>query len=365
MVSIRECKAYEETEAALALALEDLGGIGRFVRPGDRVLVKPNLLMKTTPDTATLTHPSVVRAVCRAVLEAGGEVTIADSPGGLYSEHLLRQLYAASGMKEIADELGVTLNYGTGFGHRSYPEGKVGRQFDIIDPILQADKVISVAKLKTHTFARYTGAVKNLFGAIPGTYKAECHLRMPDVNVFCSYLVDLCECIAPTLSVIDGIVGMEGQGPSGGTPRFIGALIASDNPHEADVAACRMIGYTPEEIPTLAAAMERGLLDNYEEKGDGTERFVIKDYRLMPKQTQSPIFRMMPRLGKWLSPRPSLYGKDCVGCGICARHCPAKAITMKNKKPEIDRTKCFRCFCCQELCPEHAMRLRRATFWLR
>jgi len=215
-ISLLRCEDYEydKVKEAIDRTFDNLGGISKYIKPGMKVLLKINLLMKKKPQEATTTHPVFVEALTRAVQEAGGIVTIADSPGGLYTEKALKGVYSICGIEETAKRTGAILNYDTGFEEVSFPDGKITKSFMVIKPVIDADLIITVPKLKTHGMTLFTGAVKNLFGVIPGTYKAEYHFRMPDKKDFCSMLVDLCQCVKPSLAIMDAIVGMEGNGPS-------------------------------------------------------------------------------------------------------------------------------------------------------
>ncbi len=365
-VGIESCQQYEKEQVldAVRALLDKLGGMEQFVRRGDRVVVKPNLILKRQPGGAATTHPYVVRAVCLLAMEAGGIVTIAESPGGVYNPNLLKGLYQTCGMTEIAQELGVKLNFDVTSRNVSFPEGKAVKGFELITPILEADVVLSVSKLKTHVMSYMTGAVKNLFGCVPGTYKAEYHFRMPDKKTFCNMLVDLCEYIKPTLSIMDAVECMEGDGPTSGSPRYGGYLLASSDPYALDVVACRLANLEMEPVYILQNAQERGLLDiqNIEELGKYTP---IEDFR-RPGMKDIHFLKnpMLKRLAeKLVNPRPAADTKKCIGCGQCAQNCPAEAIEMKEKLPHIDFSRCIKCFCCHELCPIKAMQLKRNRLW--
>ncbi|MDD4689841.1 MAG: DUF362 domain-containing protein [Eubacteriales bacterium] len=369
-VILNKCNEYDivRLEKIFEEAFAELGGIENYISQGTKVLLKANLLMKSDPDSAVVTNPVFVAALTRVVERAGGVVTVADSPGGFYSEKILKNLYTACGYNLIPEMCGAKLNYDASFKKEVYKIGDEVFPFTFITPFFENDIVISVAKLKTHGFTTYTGAVKNLFGLVPGTYKAEYHMRFPDVNVFSDMLVRLCSAAKPTLSFIDGIVGMEGAGPSGGTPRKVGVVIASDNPHHADMVASKIIGLKPEQVPTLGSAINMGICpcstDEIEIKGN-IEEFVINDYKQaiggMGSMLNNPLLK---KASNYIAPRPVFIGSKCVKCGECVRCCPADAITIGKKKPNIDKKKCIRCFCCQELCPKKAVDIKRISFYL-
>lgn len=371
IVSIVRCEDYADAKKAVYAALELLGGIGKFIKKGGRVVIKPNLVSRKKPSEAATVNPAIVRAVIEAAKSRGASVTIAESPGGPYSAAYLKSVYAECGMNEAIKGTGAKLNFDTGFKEISFPEGKTVKSIPIIDPILNADLIISLPKLKTHAMTSYTGAVKNMFGTIPGTHKAELHFRLDDRDAFCSMLVDLFQCVnkTPVLSIMDGVWGMEGDGPTAGQKRHIGVIMASMNAHALDMAACKIIGYAPDDVPTLKEAVSRGLVcaspEELELIGDDINSFVISDFKKPQSHFNLLKLLSLPEtLNKFvtrvLSSRPKMHYKECVGCGECMRCCPPHAITMKNGKPVIDRDKCIKCFCCQELCPKKAVKIHRS-----
>lgn len=367
-VVLKYCPDYTAgVEDILREGLQELGGMAAFVKPGQRVLLKVNLLMKKRPDEAVTTHPSVVEAVVRLVQEAGGLPIIGDSPGGPYTVSALQSIYARSGLKEVAERTGAELNLDVGQDVVSHPEGKLAKSLTITKSVLDADVVIPLSKLKTHGMMTYTGAVKILFGVIPGLLKAEYHLKMSSVSNFADLLVDIATWVRPTLSIMDGIVGMEGDGPSAGKPRSIGALLISENPYALDVAATHLIGLKPEKVPTIMAARERGLVSRIEEVelcGDARSLWRIQDF-VVPKTVSVNFIDMVPLpqsvksfLLNRVRPRPVFLHEKCVGCSDCVKNCPPKALVLNAKnRPQIDLEACIRCFCCHELCPHQAVEI--------
>ena len=367
-VVLKYCSDYTaDVELLLREGLAELGGMSAFVKPGQKVLLKVNLLMKKRPEEAVTTHPSVVEAVARLVLEAGGIPIIGDSPGGPYTVSALQAIYARSGLREVAERTGAILNEDVGQTTIQYPEGKLAKSLTVTNCVLDADVVIPLSKLKTHGMMTFTGAVKILFGVIPGLLKAEYHLKMFKVHDFADLLVDIATWVRPTLSIMDGVVGMEGDGPSAGIPRNIGVLILSTDPFALDVVATDLIGLKPEEVPTIMAARLRGLtsrLDELQLKGDPRSLWRIQGF-VIPKAASTNFLDMfpLPRSVKRfvlnrVRPRPIFEHESCVGCGDCANNCPSKAITMdENQRPIVDLEGCIRCFCCQELCPHKSVKL--------
>lgn len=367
-VVLKYCPEYTAgVEEILREGLQELGGMAAFVKPGQRVLLKVNLLMKKRPEEAVTTHPSVVEAVVRLVQEAGGIPIIGDSPGGSYTASALQGIYARSGLKEVAERTGAELNLDIGQEVVSHPEGKLVKSLTVTKSVIDADVVIPLSKLKTHGMMTFTGAVKILFGVIPGLLKAEYHLKMPDVRNFADLLVDIATWVKPTLSIMDGIVGMEGDGPSAGKPRSIGALLISEDPFALDVAATHLIGLKPEKVPTILAARERGLVSRIEEvklSGDARTLWRIQNF-VIPKAASVNFIDMVPLpqnvktfLLNRVRPRPVFQHDLCVGCSDCVKNCPPKALVLNEKnRPQIDLEACIRCFCCQELCPHQAVEI--------
>ncbi|SHE68127.1 Uncharacterized conserved protein, DUF362 family [Caldanaerobius fijiensis DSM 17918] len=366
-VSIVKCQDYDQknVDLAVAQAVELLGGIENYVKKDSRVFLKVNLLKKNSPDDAVTTHPSVVEAVVKLVQKAGATPIIGDSPGGPFSERLLRSIYSATGMSDVAKRTGTLLNYDTGEITEKIPDGKIIKQVTLMKAIRDCDAIISLPKLKTHGMMVYTGAVKNLFGFIPGMVKAGYHLNMPNVKDFSQVLIDLSLHIKPSLSIMDAVVGMEGNGPSAGKPRKVGLIIASPSAFALDTIAISVIGLKPDEVPTVARAngMGLGLKENIEVIGCSVKDVAVEDFDVPGLRGFALMDRIPPFVLKYLNkhvkPRPQFNYNSCKGCGVCVSNCPPGALSMLNKKPVVDLDKCIRCFCCQELCPHRAVEIRQ------
>lgn len=363
IVALKHCAGYDPD--AVQKAVDDLfalsGGIESIIKPGQRVLVKVNLLMKRKPEQATTTHPAVAQAIVRAVQRAGATAILADSPGGPYTRGMLAGVYEACGMKGVAQETGCILNDDFSTTTRYDEKGHVAKKLDLLGLLDQVDAVISVGKLKTHGLSTMTGCVKNLFGLVPGTIKVEYHARYQDVGLFSHMLLDIYEHVKPCFSILDGVVGMEGEGPSGGRPRAVGALIGGRNAHAVDAVGARLIGLRPEQVTTLEAAIERDLLPEYEVAGDEVEPMIITDFDIPMRVRRASWVRLVNKLPQAFRPRPVFTHRLCDGCGVCMRSCPAKAIHMdENRRPQVDVKTCIRCYCCQELCPKNDIEVKRS-----
>ena len=361
VVALARCETYarEQIEEAVDRVFALCGGVESILKPGQRVLVKVNLLMKRAPEMATTTHPEVARAIIRAIKNAGATPILADSPGGPYTRSMLSGVYDACGMKQVAQETCCILNDDFSVTSHFFEQGVVSKRLDLIGLIDKVDAVISVGKLKTHGFTTMTGCVKNMYGLVPGTTKVEYHSRYPNAALFSDMLIDLCEHVKPCFGFIDGVVGMEGEGPSGGTPRQIGALIGGKDLHAVDSVAARLIGLRPQQVTTLEAAVRRKLLVDYDLAGDPIEPMIIPDFHVPMQLRRGSWVALMNRLPQQFRPRPVFTHKKCDGCGTCERACPAKAIEMKERRPFADINRCIRCYCCQELCPKNDIIIKR------
>lgn len=360
-VAVVRCKTYnvEAVKPALEEALNAVNGLD-FVMPGMKIIIKPNLVSFKKPDAAATTHPALLEALVEMLLARGADVTIGDSPGGPHSLPLLNRVYAATGMDRL-EKLGAKLNRNMNEKTVDFPEGKVLKNFTYTEYLDEADAIIDFCKLKSHGMLGMSAAVKNLFGTIPGLKKPEVHYKFQNDAEFADMLVDLNEYFKPRLAICDAVVGMEGNGPTAGTPRQIGAIIASKSTYYADVVGAELIGMNIDGLPTLQAAYERGFAPasskNLRVYGD-IRALTVDDFKAPPVRGLSfmrkgNVLHFISKAA--LEHKPTLKKRLCVGCGECARMCPAKAIEMKNKKPHINREICIRCFCCQEFCPRAAM----------
>lgn len=343
----------------------------RELGPHTKALIKPNLLAKHVPDHAVTTHPAVVAACIRALQRRGvKQIVVADSPGGLYNSALMRGVYQVSGLADVCRELGAEVYTDCKSGPRE-TEGKLVRRFELLEPVLEADFIVNVPKFKTHVMTGMSCAVKNLFGTVPGLQKAEFHMRFPEKEPFGNMLVDLCETVRPSLTVVDGVLAMEGNGPAGGVPRPLGLILGGENPYAIDLTVCGMMGLAPMAVPYLKAAHDRGLCPEKADEtwleGDRAAAAPIADFRLpesyaninFSNRAPRAIRWVVPGVEKWIAPRPKIDTARCIGCGKCAEICPGHTIRVKKGKAHIDPKGCIRCFCCHEMCPVKAIEVKR------
>jgi len=358
-VSIVRCETYHEEEVLRGLrrSIDLLGGIETFVKRGDRVLLKPNLLYGKAPEKAVTTHPSVVRGMIKIVREAGGVPLIGDSPG---MESLGRAAEKA-GIKRVADETGCPL---VEFDRPIVPSERRGRRFKQLEvdrSVLEADVIINLPKWKTHGQVLLTLGVKNLFGCIPGPRKALWHLKAgQDQKLFARMLIDVYLTVRPALTILDGIVGMDGNGPGSGRPFPLGLLLGARDPLHLDQIVCDLLGIRRELLPTNRVAFESGIgINEIEVVGENVEEVKIAGFQLPPLSDLGwslPGF-LKRALKKALTGRPVIDEEVCKICGRCEEICPPKALTQKGHLA-LDEQKCIRCFCCQEICPEGAISIK-------
>ncbi len=335
------------------------------------VLIKPNLLMKRSPEEFTTTHPALVEAAVICLKQMGvTNITVADSPGGLYNESALKGIYQATGMAALCARQQVALNQDFSHFEKECQDNQLVKRFTLIAPVKQADFTLNICKLKTHAMTGLSGAVKNLFGTVPGLMKPEFHWRFPDEQQFCQMLVDLCQTVSPDFVLVDAIEAMEGNGPSGGEKRHLGLTLAADNHHAMDYHLCNVIGVDPDSIHTVVAAKNQQLFDSSAVVVEGDSIAVdpfqkphgkhIDFTGKLPAPLQPPTKWLTKRL---LTSRPKVRLHDCIGCGKCAESCPPKIIEMKDRKAIIPHKNCIHCFCCHEMCPVKAIDLKRSVLF--
>jgi uncharacterized protein (DUF362 family)/Pyruvate/2-oxoacid:ferredoxin oxidoreductase delta subunit len=359
-VSIVRCQSYDEEEALKGLrkAIGLLGGIEHFVQKGNRVLLKPNLLYGKPPEKAVTTHPSIVKGMIKIVREGGGIPFIGDSPavGGL-----LRTAEKA-GIKRVADEMNCPLVEFDRPVLSAKGAGKHFKQLEIDQAILEVDVIINLPRWKTHVNTLLTLGVKNLFGCVPGPRKALWHLRAgEDRKLFAQVLVDLYQVVKPPLTVLDGIVGMEGNGPNSGRPIPLGLILASNDALSIDQVVCDLLGISRKALLTNRVAFEQGIGgDGIEVLGERVGDVRIPHFQFPPLSGADwnlPGF-IRKALKNALSTKPVIEEGKCVLCNRCMEICPPKALTRKAKGFTFDYGKCIRCFCCQEVCSEGAIEIK-------
>jgi uncharacterized protein (DUF362 family)/Pyruvate/2-oxoacid:ferredoxin oxidoreductase delta subunit len=359
-VSIVKCQSYDEEEVlgGLRQAITLIGGIENFVKSGDHVLLKPNLLYGKPPEKAVTTHPSIIRGMIQIVREAGGIPFIGDSP----SIGSLMRAAEKAGIRRVAEEARCPLME---FDKPIVPkdrDGKFFKHLEIDRSVLEADVVINLPKWKTHGAMRLTLGVKNLFGCVPGPKKALWHLRAGESRkVFAQILLDLYRVIQPSLTILDGIVGMEGNGPGSGDAIPLGLILASRDPLSLDQVVCDLLGIPRKSIPTNRVAIEEGMgRDWIEVVGESIEDSKIPYFKLpVPSGVSWNLPGFVRRaLKNALTSKPWIEDQLCEGCERCVEICPPKALKKKGDRFDFDYGKCIRCFCCQEVCSAGAISIK-------
>lgn len=358
-VSLQPLADYhpDAVRTALELLLAPLGGMSYYVKAGQKVLLKPNLLAGKAAEKAVTTHPEIVRAVIELAQAAGGIVSLGDSPGIGSPENVARKC----GILEVVETTGVRF---APFEESVKIRSNNGtfQELEVAQEILDADVIINLPKLKTHQMMGLTCAVKNMFGAVVGLRKPRLHLQAgTDKGFFALMLLELCEQLAPTLNIVDAVVGMEGEGPGSGEPIQIGALLAGSNAQAVDTVATQLVGMQPQQVWTQQKALDTGRpytrLDQLDLCGPPLEQLQISNFR--PAKTTDVNFGLKGNLKKYLkhsiTARPVVDATRCKLCNDCVTHCPPEVMGIVAGKLLIDYERCIRCFCCQELCPHGAL----------
>lgn len=362
-VVIRAVPRYDADliRQAVREQVDMLGGMESLVKPGQTVLLKPNMLAGKSPEKAVTTHPEVVRAVIEEVQRVGGRVLVGDSPGIGKSEQVVRKC----GILPVIEETGATF---TPFTESVMvpSRGGVFQHLEIAREVLDADVIINLPKLKTHQMMGLTCGVKNMFGAVVGMRKIRLHLQAgTNKEFFATMLLELTEFLKPSLTLVDGITAMEGDGPGSGDPVHIGAMLASLSPQAVDTVACELLQLSPKSVWTQKVAMETerdaSFLAELELTGDDIN--TLRPASFKPAKSTDVNFSLPPflknPLKKSLTARPEPDHDLCTRCGECVRSCPPQAMLITDNKLNIDFLRCIRCFCCQELCPHGALATRQ------
>ena len=340
--------SYELLKHSFFEIMDAIGG--EMIRKDHTVLIKPNLLLPAMPQRAILTHPSVIRAAVEYVLAKGAKAIISDSPAMGSFEKILQE----NGITEAIRDLDAQCRI-----FQDSLKVDIGKPFDFIEMAYQAvnaDVIINLPKLKTHSQMLLTLGVKNMFGCIIGNRKAEWHMRTGiNKEMFAKLLVMIYQRLKPTFTVLDGILALEGEGPGKrGVPKEIGVLIGSEDAYAVDTAVCQMLGMAPKQLPTLKIAAEMGLIGKTMEI-DGRLPS-IRDFKLPemvspmfgPKQTHSFLRRHFLQ-------RPIVDIPVCKMCGKCWDICPADAVSHGRESLRFNYDLCIRCYCCIEVCPHGAL----------
>jgi len=328
------------------------------------ILLKPNLLGPYPPERAITTHPVIVEAVIIILQTLGKEVWLGDSPGGSLPVQVTWQ---KSGMQELCERYHVKMiNFNTdGIVIKSREE----REYNFAQAFFTADAVIDLAKYKTHSLMYYTGCVKNLFGLIPGLKKSDYHSKYPTLKEFSQVICDIYKLSSKQicLNVLDGIVGMEGEGPSAGETRHFGIIMASESGAALDCKAAGMMGFGTKQVPYLWQCLQDEEMKESDIEIDANwENFAFKDVKIKKLSQMLQLMQKSPAFIQDMFRKIYHYYPDftskCRLCGVCRDSCPVQAITIEPgmSTPSIDYDKCIKCMCCHELCPYQAVYLHKS-----
>lgn len=363
-VALQKCSSYEAEKVKTAVfnLFKDLGGIEKFVKPGCKVLLKPNMLTSRGPEKAATTHPAVVEEVAKLCIKAGATVQIGDSPPAVFGR--TEEFWEKTGLASAAKNSGASLISFEKDAKAPITFFSNGKSLTthIVKSYFMADVVINLAKMKTHNLTRITGAVKNLFGLVPGLSKAGWHKAFPRPVEFSDFMSDLSHQLPCALSIIDGIEAMDGQGPAGGRVVKGDVILASESPVAADMCFCELVGLDHNQVPMLQRCHQLNWgpknIEEIDIVGSPLNELKISDYQVpgLPPISRIPDF-MINIARRLLWAGPVLLPGKCVKCGRCRQICPADAITITGKEAVFDRQKCISCFCCMEVCPVDAIEM--------
>jgi uncharacterized protein (DUF362 family)/Pyruvate/2-oxoacid:ferredoxin oxidoreductase delta subunit len=363
-VAILRCDTYDDEQVyeAVKTGVDLIGGISSFVSPRETIVLKPNVLFGTDPSKCVTTHPSVFMAAGKLIKNTKATVYYGDSPSFRKCEWNMKR----ADLKQVADELGIRMADFDNGRPVSHNDALLIKGFVIANGVLDSDGLISLPKLKTHALTRFTGAIKNQFGCVPGLLKGQYHIKLPDPYDFATMLVDLNTLIKPRLYIMDGIIAMEGNGPRSGKPKKLSVLLFSSDPIAIDSIACKIINLDPESVPTSKPGEQANLgvyhYESIELVGENIESFIDENFEVIrTPPVPSSSGRMKTFIKNRISPRPAIDMAKCTICGTCVEMCPVdpKAVDWhrgdKSKSPSYKYGRCIRCYCCQESCPEGAI----------
>lgn len=366
-VALVGCSDYkrELVESSVERAVGLLGGPERIVGSGNSVFLKVNALLPAEPEKATTTHPEVVRAMVLQLKKVTDRITIGDSPGGLYNRAMLKRVYEKNGFAEVADETGAALNYDTSVTQVTLGDARTMKSITAAGAMLEADHLVSISKFKTHLFMNITGAIKNLFGLVPGMTKFTYHSKFNQEERFADLLVDILLVSKTCFHLVDAVQGMDENGPRKGRVKEMGIIAGGSDAFAVETLMMKLVGLEPAVNRPLKAAIDRGLCTgDFEELnvlGDDPGKLTVKDFHLPTKREASAFIPgfAMNRFGQLFSIRPRPDPSLCTGCGKCANICPENAISIVDGTAVIAYRRCIRCYCCHELCEHDALELEK------
>lgn len=355
-VSIVDCKSYQQKEVD-KVVMEAIDKINFKIKAKSKVLLKPNVLMAAKPEKAITTHPAVLEAVCKILKQKKCKIVIGESFGVLTKS--AEETFRIAGYDKIAKKYNAELLSFSSDIQREVknPKAVFAKKMLLPEKLFNVDLIINLPKFKTHTLMVFTGGVKNLFGCIAGGKKQVYHAETKTRQKFANLLLDIWMNVKPKLTIMDGVIGMEGNGPSNGSPVKLGFIMAADNSIALDLVAEDMIGFKG-KILTNKFALKRKLIDK--------DKIEVKG-KLKKIKFKRPSTISVPN---WLSSfvlekataHPVIIKDKCKKCWTCVKICPVKAM-KKEDYPECDKSLCINCYCCHEMCPYDAIELEKSKFF--
>ena len=341
-----------------------LGGWERLVPLDEEIYIKPNLAGPFGPDRAVTTHPMIVETVASMLRLKGADIIVGDGPAGFPSATYLKLVYKRTGMASLGNRLNIPIDYDTTPEEITIKHARAVRCLSLTKSMISRRNMISLPKFKTHLFARMTGAVKNLYGVVHGLTKVAYHSKFKDPRDFSALLLDLMDVVRPKLTIVDAVMGMEGDGPTWGRPRFVGYILAGTDPLAVDYAMSRMMGFpenepplfqvvSPPDVEVVGVPLDRAVLKGFRLPQPNTMRDGLEGLQWMPHRVKEAFCRE-------LLPRPNIDRRRCIGCSLCLKSCPRQAIHMTKAGASVDHKQCIRCWCCNEVCPSDAIRPERS-----
>ena len=371
-VALIPCDSYDEEKvyAAVKEGFSLLGGVKKFVKPEDRLLVKVNALSNSRPEKGITTNPAVFGAVLRCLREDGiCNIKYGDSPGNPLTDP--KGAMKDTGLLAVGEKYGAVIGNFSEAESVKYKEGKKAKSFLLCKAAGEADVIFDVCKMKTHALTKITGAIKNQYGFIYGLNKAAGHARYTNSKTFSEMLVDLNRCLGIRLHIMDGVVAMEGNGPASGDLVNMNVILMSEDPVALDSVFSKLVFLDPEMVYPCVAGEKYGLgtmnYDNIEiltpegeiSAKEAAAKYGKPDFNVERKLRKTWSIPILNQLGRKYHDRPVANLDVCIGCGVCEEACPVdgKAVhSGKGKKAEYNYKKCIRCYCCQEMCPVGAIK---------
>ncbi len=344
-IYLQSCDSYSEADDALTKILREHA---QLFKPGDTVLVKPNMLSARRPEEGVTTHPAILETVLRFLKDVRCRAMVADSPASGNFEKIAEK----TGIKDVCRSLNVPIFE---LDQPITVDGQIYKRINIDRRIFEVDRIINLAKLKTHSQMVLTLAVKNTFGCVPGLEKSGWHMRCGTNENFAALLVDIHMLVKPTLNVVDGIIGMEANGPANGRTRHFGVIAVGTDGFTLDFVLCKRLNVDPLIVYTVQESVRRNLISDHIVEGDWTSQI-----QLPSTVPVLPVPSALQKIARRLARSPKISKDTCVRCRICEERCPAKAIDIDSLK--IDYDKCIKCYVCHEVCPQGAIKLVRRIF---